>query len=466
MAKKSSTRTGREKSQDETVTPENGAETDGAGAGAGAMGGDTVLVGDDTLGEDSVAAEPAAGDQVTIEPGDTTAAEVDADDPAQTEILDAEPKPEPAAEAASDPAPDTAPNTDVAPVPAPVIHKRGPGIFALLLGGVVTAALGYGAAIYGYIGNMDTSATDTALAEALAAIDAQENTITALQAEVATLAAAEPPAVPEVDLSGVEGAIAGVASDVAGLSTGVEALTGRVVALEERPIFTGEVAADTAAMTEAVEALEARVAAEQAAAAEAVAAAEAAQAAAAQEAQAAADAAAAAVAEAEANAAATAAATQAQAALSRVQVAMAAGGPFADALADIPADVPEALSSVAETGVPTLEDLQASYPAAARAALPIALRETAGDSTTDRVGAFLMGQIGGRSVEPREGDDPDAVLSRAEAAVAAGDLPAALSELTALPEGAQAMMNDWVAQVETRVAADAALAELSAALEN
>ncbi|UWQ95642.1 hypothetical protein K3728_18625 [Rhodobacteraceae bacterium M385] len=463
MAKKSSTRSGRQKSQDETVTPENGAES--VAEGAGEMGGDTVLVGDDTLGEDSVAAEPAVGDRVTIEPGDTTAAEVEADDPAQTEILDADTA-EPAAEPASDPAPDPAPNTDVAPVPAPVIQKRGPGIFALLLGGVVTAALGYGAAIYGYIGNNDTSATDTALAEALAAIDAQESTITALQAEVTALAAVEPPVIPEVDLSGVEGAIAGVASDVAGLGTGIEALTGRVVALEERPIFTGEVAADTAAMTEAVEALEARVAAEQAAAAEAVAAAEAAEAAAAQEAQAAADAAAAAVAEAEASAAATAAATQSQAALSRVQVALAAGGPFAEALADISVDVPEALSSVAETGVPTLEDLQASFPAAARAALPIALRETAGDSAADRVGAFLMGQIGGRSVEPREGDDPDAVLSRAEAAVAAGDLPAALSELTALPEGAQAMLNDWVTQVETRVAADTALAELSAALEN
>jgi len=77
-----------------------------------------------------------------------------------------------------------------------------------------------------------------------------------------------------------------------------------------------------------------------------------------------------------------------------------------------------------------------------------------------------LGQIGGRSVEPREGDDPDAILSRTEAAVTSGDLGAVLAEVSALPEGAQATMADWVAMVETRVAADAAMAELAATLDN
>lgn len=451
MARKSSTRSGRQKSQDdaaETVAPE-AAET-----AAGEMGGDTVVLGDDTLGEDAVAAEPEPGSRVTLEPGDTMAAEPVTDDPAQTEIVDSEPAEE-----------ETQPDAP-AVTPAPIVQKSGPGLGALLIGGVVAAAIGYGAAIFGFAGGTDTSATDTALAEALAAIEAQQGTITALEAQVTALAAVEPPVIPDVDLSGVEGAIAGLTSDVAGVSTTLDTLTGRIVALEERPIFTGEVAADTAAMTEAVEALEARIAAEQAAAAEAVAQAEAEAEAAAAEAQAAAEQAEAAIAEAEAEAAAVAAATQTEAVLSRLQIAMAAGGPFADALAALPGDAPEALAAVADTGVPTLEDLQAAFPAAARAALPIALRETAGDSAADRVGAFLLGQIGGRSVEPREGDDPDAVLSRAEAAVTAGDLQTALSEVAALPEGAQAVLQDWVAQVETRVSADAALAELAATLDN
>lgn len=450
MARKSSTRSGSRKPSEtsaDSVAPE----------ATGELGGDTVLVGDDTLGDDAVASEPDAGERVTIEPGDTTVAEPVADDPTPTEILDAD-------TVAADDTP-----VEEAPAPAPVepaVVRRGPGVGTLLIGGVVAAALGYGAAYFGMGGGTDTSATDNALAEATAAIETQQGTITALEAQVAALAAAPPPVIPEVDLSGVESAIATVAGDVAGMSTGMEAMTARIVALEDRPIFTGEVAEDSAAMAAAVDALETRLTEERTAAAEAVAAAEATQAAAAAELQAASEAAQAAIAEAEARAQATADATTTQAALSRVQIAMASGDPFADALASLPSEAPEALSAVAETGVPTIEDLQAAFPAAARAALPIALRETAGDSAADRVGAFLMGQIGGRSVEPREGDDPDAVLSRAEAAVAAGDLPTALSEISALPDGAQAMLEDWVAQVETRASADAALADLAASLDN
>ncbi len=450
MARKSSTRSGNRKpneTAEDSVTPDT----------AGELGGDTVLVGDDTLGEDAVAAEPEAGERVTIETGDTTAAETVADDPAPTEILDDE------TVAAED-----APLADApAPVVAePVVERRGPGMGALLIGGVVAAALGYGAAFFGMQGGTDTTTTDSALAEASAAIETQQGTITALEAQVAALVAVEPPVIPEVDLTGLETAIAAVAADIAGVSTGMEALTGRIVALEDRPIFTGEVAEDSAAMAAAVEALEARLTEERTAATEAVAAAEATQAAASAELQAASEAAQTAIAAAEARAQATAEATQSQAALSRVQIAMASGDPFASALADLPIDPPEALSAVAETGVATIEELQAAFPAVARAALPIALRETAGDSAADRVGAFLMGQLGGRSVEPREGNGPDAILSRTEAAVTAGDLPGALTEIAALPEGAQAMLQDWVAQVETRVAADTALADLAATLDN
>ena len=54
---------------------------------------------------------------------------------------------------------------------------------------------------------------------------------------------------------------------------------------------------------------------------------------------------------------------------------------------------------------------------------------------------------------PREGDDPDAILSRAEAALIAGDVPTALKELDALPEAAQSALVDWVSKARTRQAA-------------
>jgi hypothetical protein len=447
-----------------------GASSDSASADAGELGGDTVLVGDGAMGEDTVAPESDPGTSVTIEPGDTAAPAADADDPSRTELVDdmsgvRSDEDRPAETMTERPAP--------TPAPAPVA-ARGPGVVTLLIGGVVAAGLGYAAAFFGLQQPApEAPQTDPALTVALATLDAQQGTITSLEAQIAALAAVEPPVVPEVDLSGVEGAIARVAADVAGVASSVETLSARVVVLEDRPVFTGEATADNAAMAAAVDALEQRLNTERDAAAEALAAAEAAraeaaaaQAAATAELQAASEAAQAAIAEAEARAQATAAATQTQAALSRLQIAMASGAPFAEALADLPGDAPEALAAAAETGVPTLDELQAAYPAAARAALPIALRELAGDSASDRVGAFLLGQIGGRSVEPREGDDPDAVLSRAEAAVASGDLEGALTELSALPEGAQAMMADWIALVETRAAADAAMAELAATLDN
>jgi len=58
--------------------------------------------------------------------------------------------------------------------------------------------------------------------------------------------------------------------------------------------------------------------------------------------------------------------------------------------------------------------------------------------------------LGARSVTPREGDDPDAILSRAEASVMRGRLGEALAEIEALPQVARDAMEDWIAQARTR----------------
>ncbi len=60
------------------------------------------------------------------------------------------------------------------------------------------------------------------------------------------------------------------------------------------------------------------------------------------------------------------------------------------------------------------------------------------------------------------GDDPDAILSRAEAAVGSGDLTTALTEISALPAEGQARMAEWVALATRRQAALAALTTLQA----
>ena len=123
-------------------------------------------------------------------------------------------------------------------------------------------------------------------------------------------------------------------------------------------------------------------------------------------------------------------------------------------------DAPDALTRE----VPSLTGLQEGFGAAARAALRAALREESASGSGNLLTNFLRAQTGARSVQPREGDDPDAILSRAGAEVDAGRIGAALDQMQALPETARAApdMAAWLAGAESYRAAQAALDELSA----
>lgn len=168
-----------------------------------------------------------------------------------------------------------------------------------------------------------------------------------------------------------------------------------------------------------------------------------------------------------AEAEATARAALQRAALTRVQAALDMGGSFAPALADLTAQgvtAPAALSDAATQGVPTLAALQATFPAAARAGLAAAVKSTMGTGLWARTTAFLRTQTGLRSLTPREGSDPDAVLSRAEDALRRADLPAALKEIATLPEPGQKAMADWLEGANRRAAAVAAADTLAQSL--
>ena len=115
---------------------------------------------------------------------------------------------------------------------------------------------------------------------------------------------------------------------------------------------------------------------------------------------------------------------------------------------------------MADKGIPTLAQLQSDFPDAARMALSEARSVPTEASTTERLAAFLRRQTNARSLAPKEGDDPDAVLSRAEAAISDGDLRGAIAEMSALPEDAQAAMSMWIAAAEIRASALDAVATL------
>ena len=332
----------------------------------------------------------------------------------------------------------------------PPARRRGGLGSALLLiaGGVIAGVIGYGVAV---VGVLPPAGTDEQEAVLTSTLDTQLQSIAALEAELAAMAATTP----EVDFSPVLTQITDLSTRLDGAIATITDLTVRVETLESRPVFTGEVAQDSAAVATAVEQLQSQLRAQQdqntALAAEM---------------QQIADTAQTAIAQAESRAQNSVAAATVQMTLGRLRTAVLTGDPFADALNDLPPtiEVPETLRSAAETGVPALETLQHSFPPVARAALPIAIRETAGAGATDRFGAFLRSQIGGRSLEPRAGDDPDAILSRAQAALAIGDIAQTLGEISTLPPLAQAEMADWVGTAQTRLETDAALDTLAATL--
>jgi hypothetical protein len=147
--------------------------------------------------------------------------------------------------------------------------------------------------------------------------------------------------------------------------------------------------------------------------------------------------------------------TLARAAATRIAAAIESGAPFAAALGDLEAtgmsEIPEVLRTVAADGVITLASLQDAAPDASRAAL-------AASPTDANAGfsGFLKRQLGARSVAPREGNDPDAILSRVEGAVHQGHLTDALAEAEALPQEAKSAMSDWLDSVATRLAVTSA----------
>ncbi len=315
------------------------------------------------------------------------------------------------------------------------------GFGALVLGGAVAAALGFALAQVVPLSGGAPAISGGASADDLATI---KSDLADLRASVA--------AAPPTDTSGLTARLDAMESRLSGLAApDLSAVEGRIAALEARPLGSLS-AADTAALAglqSEVAALksggisqaqvDAANAALQAKLDEAMAAATAMQ----------------------TNAADTAAKAAQRGAVLQIGAALDSGAPYSSAIKALEGvSVPEALVANA-AGLPSLKSLQDGFPPAARTALDAALKADMGAGWTDRALSFLRTQVGARSLSARDGTDPDAILSRAEAALSAGDVPAALSELDALPEIAKTAMAQWRLGADQRQAAQAALATLT-----
>lgn len=408
--------------------------------------------------DDSVGSTPAA-DEIDRD----LMAMVEATDPANQipdpvpEVMqDPEPVPAPASEPEPQPVPQAEPARSVSPSPPPEPTRSNGGlVFGMILGAVIAAGAGVGVVRFapqmlGQSSAVSTVAADPAAAQALADLQAQ---VAALSARLDGLPAADatlPDRVSKLEQMSPP--------DTAALQAGLDDLSARIDALPTPSVAASPaVAAPSPELTAELQALRDQMAALQtgtAASDKAVALASEAE----QRLTEARDAAAALTA---ATQAATAA-TLRQAALGRIGAALEAGVPYATALADLGGEVPPVLADHAATGLPALTALQAAFPDAARRGLEAAITADMGASWTERVTNFLRTQTGARSLTPREGNDPDAILSRAEAALAKGDVAAALAEVATLPDPAKAAMADWSAQADLRQQAVQALTALAA----
>jgi len=296
------------------------------------------------------------------------------------------------------------PEPEVGPVAEPDTNRSG-GFVPLLLGGVAAGAIGFGIATY--------FPKDRGLDDLTAQV-------AALEAQLADI--------PTVDLSGLEQQIADEATQSgervselsASIESGLAALDTRLVEVEKRPGADGtlsEVA--LAAYQRELQDLRDELNAQQEGVMTAAAQAEADLAAARAEAE-----------QLEQQAVAAAEAASARAAVNRIGTAVETGAPFEDALSGLIGDVPAALTAAAASGVATSAELAADFPAAARAALATARSEGVSDDANG-IGGFFRSQFDVRSTAPREGSDPDAILSRAEAAVKEGRVSDALAEIGA-----------------------------------
>ena len=348
------------------------------------------------------------------------------------------------------------------PEPEP---KRG-SVLPMMFGGLVAGGIGFAAAlalIPGLSGQSDDVSRMSELANSNSAAVAD------LSGQVDTLRAALSDLPPPTDISGLESNVAEISSSMVGLRQSIDdtsqqaesrvedlgtqlaELRDRIAALEisdgnANTAQADEAAARLSAFQADLEALIAEaedriVSAEekaQAILAEAAAAAEAKQMEAAEQ----------------------AALAERQAMIAELKTAVDAGATF-DGIVSALDDVPSELRDHADTGVPTMVALQQSFASAARSALATSQEVPEDASTGERFTAFLRRQTNARSLTPKDGNDPDAVLSRAEALLSQGKLQETLDEVSTLPEDAQNAMSTWLSDAQSRQAALQAVESLS-----
>ena len=148
--------------------------------------------------------------------------------------------------------------------------------------------------------------------------------------------------------------------------------------------------------------------------------------------------------------------------------ALQGSGPFSNelsGLAKLTGENPafSSLHAYADEGIPSEAVLRLQFPATARAIVN-AGQTGVEAGWAEQIWTALRGLIMLRPTGEVAGDDPAAIVARAEARLQAGDLSAAVQQLSQLEGPAAAAAQDWLVPARNRLAAQQAMAELTAQL--
>ncbi|WP_299850556.1 hypothetical protein [uncultured Roseovarius sp.] len=313
-----------------------------------------------------------------------------------------------------------------APVAEPVVVRQG-GFIPMVLGGIMAAVIGFAVARYVL---PETGSDAVLLTEIQRKLDQQSDVVSKMNERIDTLESGN-------DLSNLEASQSDNLAAISGLSDRLSEIETRLDEIESVPAGEGISDAALAAYERQLKDLRSEV-----------------------------DAVTENAALLEENAQNAAKATLRRAAFTRIQTALDAGVAFGAAVTDLEGmgiSIPSVLQEAAPNGVASLADLQESFPDAARIALA-ASRDATDGAEDGGLTSFLRSQLGARSLQPREGSDPDAILSRAEAAAREGRLTDALAEIESLPEEGRAELSGWSDLVARRLEVVAAAQKLGESL--
>ena len=128
-------------------------------------------------------------------------------------------------------------------------------------------------------------------------------------------------------------------------------------------------------------------------------------------------------------------------------------------------ELSEEFKRISTIGIIPIVELKSMFPQFARDTLSAIHKNTDETNAKKKFFIFLQEKLGARSLTPRQGNDPDAILSRVEASIKADNFNDALSLLSTIPESGMIIMTEWIKNLEEWVLVNNTMNEFDSLME-